>query len=144
MSAQDALLKTHPSALAILEGLTQGASMFLDPTGAQIGDMIQGEEGIAYADLDLNQCVDPKQFHDVVGGYQRFDVFDLKVTRERLGAEMAFEPRDDSVTAESPTENNQRTEAAADEKQHVQSPGLGLRRKTEFNVAHGVGGLRMM
>lgn len=38
--------------------------MFLDPTGAQIGEQIQGEEGIAYADLDLNDCVAPKQFHD--------------------------------------------------------------------------------
>ncbi|KAF2174050.1 hypothetical protein M409DRAFT_62217 [Zasmidium cellare ATCC 36951] len=86
---KDALTKTHPSALSTLQSLTQGASMFLDPTGAQVGDMVQGEEGIAYADLDLNQCVEPKQFHDVVGGYQRFDVFDLKVRRERLGAEKA-------------------------------------------------------
>jgi aliphatic nitrilase len=29
-------------------------------------------------------CVEPKQFHDVVGYYNRFDVFDLKVTRKRL------------------------------------------------------------
>ena len=26
----------------------------------------------------------PKQFHDVVGSYNRFDVFDLKVNRKRL------------------------------------------------------------
>lgn len=81
--------------------------MFLDPTGAQVGEQIQGEEGIAYANLDLNDCVAPKQFHDVVGGYQvrptsipqdnqlnnasqRFDIFDLKVSRSRMGPENAF------------------------------------------------------
>ena len=32
---------------------------------------------------------EPKQFHDVVGYYNRFDVFDLKVNRKRL-APIAF------------------------------------------------------
>ena len=32
----------------------------------------------------MSQCVEPKQFHDVVGYYNRFDVFELKVTRKRL------------------------------------------------------------
>ncbi|KAM3413947.1 hypothetical protein BST61_g10616 [Cercospora zeina] len=87
---RDAIVKVTPSAAETLDSLTQGASLFLDPTGAQVGEQVQGEEGIAYADLDLNDCVEPKQFHDVVGGYQRFDVFDLKVNRERLRAESAF------------------------------------------------------
>ncbi|PPJ59436.1 hypothetical protein CBER1_02432 [Cercospora berteroae] len=88
---RDEIVKFTPSAAETLDSLTQGASLFLDPTGAQVGEQVQGEEGIAYADLDLNECVEPKQFHDVVGGYQRFDVFDLKVNRERLGAESAFD-----------------------------------------------------
>jgi hypothetical protein len=29
-------------------------------------------------------CVEPKQFHDIAGYYNRFDVFELKVRRERL------------------------------------------------------------
>ena len=41
-------------------------------------------EGLLYQDIDIAQCVEPKQFHDVVGYYNRFDVFDLKVTRKRL------------------------------------------------------------
>ena len=41
--------------------------------------------------MDLNECVEPKQFHDVVGGgYQRYDVFDLNVTRVRQSAEFAL------------------------------------------------------
>jgi len=85
------IISHDPSAAETLETLTQGQSCFLDPTGAAIGDVVGGgEEGIAYADLDLAQCVEPKQFHDVVGGYQRFDVFDLKVDRRRAGVEGMF------------------------------------------------------
>ena len=40
-------------------------------------------EDILYAELDLEKCVEGKQYHDVVGGYQRLDVFDLKVDRTR-------------------------------------------------------------
>jgi len=39
--------------------------------------------------------VEPKQFHDTVGGYQRFDVFDVKVNRARRGPETAFEGRNE-------------------------------------------------
>lgn len=70
--------------------------MFLDPTGALIPgyvmgetgdrkkvDFLQHEAGILYADLDLDDCVEGKQYHDVVGGYQRLDVFQLTVDRSR-------------------------------------------------------------
>ncbi|SMY25426.1 unnamed protein product [Zymoseptoria tritici ST99CH_1A5] len=87
---RDTIIAHSPSAAETIDSLTQGASLFLDPTGAQVGDQVQGEEGIAYADLDLNACIEPKQFHDVVGGYQRFDIFDLRVTRERQGPANAF------------------------------------------------------
>ena len=81
----DAIVNAHPAAAKTLDTASQGASLFLDPTGAQVGDQVQAEEGIAYADLDLNACVEPKQIHDVVGSYQRFDIFDLRVNRSRLG-----------------------------------------------------------
>ncbi|KAI0006329.1 nitrilase [Xylariaceae sp. FL0662B] len=77
--------------------MPNGATMFLDPTGTllrgftvdpQSGareyvDFLREEEGIIYADMNLEDCVEGKQYHDVVGGYQRFDVFDLKVNRTR-------------------------------------------------------------
>ncbi|KAL6918250.1 hypothetical protein ACHAPO_010422 [Fusarium lateritium] len=75
----------------------RGATQFLDPTGAPmkgftidsetgeeaITELLQQEEGILYADLDIDQCIEGKQYHDVVGGYQRLDVFDVKVDRTR-------------------------------------------------------------
>ncbi|KAK5062824.1 hypothetical protein LTR84_004899 [Exophiala bonariae] len=53
-----------------------------DKTDGVISDETPHHE-IHYADLDLNQCVEGKQYHDVVGGYQRFDVFSLTVNRQR-------------------------------------------------------------
>jgi aliphatic nitrilase len=87
---RDMVIQHKPTAVETLDSLTQGQSCFLDPTGAQVGDSMQGEEGIAYAELDLADCVEPKQFHDTVGYYQRFDIFDLKVDRRRQGVEEMF------------------------------------------------------
>ena len=46
--------------------------------------LFRSEEGIVYADIDLDDCIVPKQFHDVVGYYNRFDVFTLQVNRAAL------------------------------------------------------------
>ena len=71
------------AAKEVLENASQAQTCFFGPDGIQVGDELCEEEGVAYATFDLKQCVEPKQLHDVVGGYQRFDVFDLKVTRKR-------------------------------------------------------------
>ena len=65
----------------ILERTPRGVSMFVGPNGEQIGKELRDEEGIIYADIDLSDCVEPKQFHDVVGYYNRFDIFKLEVDR---------------------------------------------------------------
>jgi nitrilase len=87
---RETVISHNPSAVETLDSLTQGQSCFLNPTGSQVGESIQGEEGIVYAELDLEDCVEPKQFHDTVGYYQRFDIFDLKVDRRRQGVEDMF------------------------------------------------------
>lgn len=78
-----------------LEHSQRGATMFLDPTGAPLQgfvmdgqtkkptDFLQSTEDILYCDMNVEDCVEGKQYHDVVGGYQRLDVFDLKVNRTR-------------------------------------------------------------
>ena len=58
--------------------------MVLGPSGEIISDTLSETEGLLYQEVDIAQCVEPKQFHDVVGYYNRFDVFDLKVNRKRL------------------------------------------------------------
>ena len=54
--------------------------MVIGPDGQAIGQS-RKEEGLLYAEVDLAACVEPKQFHDVVGYYNRFDVFHLEVDR---------------------------------------------------------------
>jgi nitrilase len=80
---RDFLVARDPSVAEIIDHTPRAATLFVDPTGAQVGDTLQNEEGIAYATFDLNKCIEPKQFHDVVGYYNRFDIFSLGVTRAR-------------------------------------------------------------
>lgn len=54
-------------------------SGFVGPNGACIGEPLIDDEGIAYAEIDLAKCIQPKQMHDILGHYNRFDIFDLRV-----------------------------------------------------------------
>ncbi|MFJ1210239.1 carbon-nitrogen hydrolase family protein [Burkholderia pyrrocinia] len=59
-------------------------SGFLGPDGRVIGEPLVDQEGIAYADIDLGRCIQPRQMHDIAGQYNRFDIFDLRVNRKPL------------------------------------------------------------
>jgi len=82
--AKKAAAAGDEAAVEVLDNATQASTQFFGPDGVQIGDELCETEGIAYAVVDLNKCIEGKQLHDVVGGYNRFDVFDLKVDRRRL------------------------------------------------------------
>ena len=82
-----------------------GVSSVINPYGKAIGGPLRDEEGIVYADVDLEVMIDAKTLHDVVGHYNRFDVLSLvyrrsspksihivdDVARETSKAEMASE-----------------------------------------------------
>ena len=53
----------------------------LGPDGTPVSETLRGGEGILYADIDVGMCVEPKQFHDIVGYYNRFDIFKLTIDR---------------------------------------------------------------
>jgi aliphatic nitrilase len=55
--------------------------MVLGPTGDLVSEVLSENEGIVYAEIDIADCIEPKQFHDVVGGYNRFDIFKLEIDR---------------------------------------------------------------
>ncbi len=76
-----AVAKGDKAIREIIERSPKSVSMVLDPTGSVMSEVISGEEGIVYAEIDTALSVEPKQFHDVVGYYNRFDIFDLKVDR---------------------------------------------------------------
>ncbi len=81
---RDFLMARDPSVVDVIDRTPRGVSFFVDPMGEPFGDSLQDDEGIAYAEIDLSRCVAPKQFHDVVGYDNRFDVFDRTVNRKRL------------------------------------------------------------
>ena len=73
-----------PDARARLERKSSAFSGVIGPDGRTVGAPLIDEEGIVYADIDLGRCIQPKQMHDIIGHYNRFDVFDLRVNRKPL------------------------------------------------------------
>jgi aliphatic nitrilase len=78
---REELLTLHADAGRLLDCSTRGVTMVTGPNGEIIGEPLCENEGILYVDLDLAICVEPKQVHDIVGYYNRFDVFKLTVDR---------------------------------------------------------------
>ncbi|MGW7112349.1 carbon-nitrogen hydrolase family protein [Streptomyces xanthophaeus] len=63
------------------------------PDGRPVTEPLIDTEGIVYAEIDLARCIQPKQMHDIVGHYNRFDVFQLHVdNRPQAPVTFATEP----------------------------------------------------
>lgn len=82
-ATKQAVAKDDKALMDIMERTPRSVSMIIGPDGSIIGDVISDEEGIVYADIDTALEVEPKQFHDVVGYYNRFDIYSLTVDRSR-------------------------------------------------------------
>lgn len=78
--------KSHPQSADLLQRTNSAFSGIIGPDGRTIGEELIDEEGIAYADIDLNTCIQPRQMHDITGHYNRFDIFQLQVNRRPLRA----------------------------------------------------------
>lgn len=59
-----------------------GGSSIIAPNGELLAGPLGHEEGILYADLDLERCVEEKLIHDLSGHYNRPDVYCLHVNEE--------------------------------------------------------------
>ncbi len=75
----EALKPDVPNVEELLTRKNSAFSGFIGPNGAVIGEPLIDEEGMVYADIDLEKCIQPKQMHDILGHYNRFDIFDLRV-----------------------------------------------------------------
>lgn len=75
----DALRPDVPNVDELLTRKNSAFSGFIGPNGAVIGEPLIDDEGMVYADIDLEKCIQPKQMHDILGHYNRFDIFDLRV-----------------------------------------------------------------
>lgn len=74
-----AMEDVRSDARAMLERKSSAWSGVIGPDGRTVGEPLIDEAGIVYADIDLNRCIQPKQMHDIVGHYNRFDIFKLEV-----------------------------------------------------------------
>ncbi|GAA4279752.1 carbon-nitrogen hydrolase family protein [Gaetbulibacter aestuarii] len=65
--------------------INSGNSMIVAPNGKVLSGPLEAEEGILYADIDLDDIIRAKRMFDVVGHYARPDVFDFNFkSRKKL------------------------------------------------------------
>jgi aliphatic nitrilase len=80
----ETISQAQPSARPLFDRTNYAFSGVIGPDGRVIGEPLIDDEGIVYADIDLSRCIQPRQNHDIIGHYNRFDIFDLKVNRRPL------------------------------------------------------------
>ena len=108
-SYRDGLAKGDSEAARILDNSPRGVSMIVNPMGQIIGDPMCEDEGILYADIDLADCVEPRQLQDVVGYYNRFDIFKLTVDRS-ANRPVTFEMNPETQAGHTPGVNPEKEE----------------------------------
>ncbi|MEN8192034.1 MAG: carbon-nitrogen hydrolase family protein [Bacteroidota bacterium] len=64
------------------EWINVGNSAIIAPNGEVLAGPLEAEEGILYADIDLQQIITAKRMFDVVGHYSRPDVFGFNVNKK--------------------------------------------------------------
>jgi len=99
-----------PESEAMLRRKNSAFSGVIGPDGRVVGEALIDDEGIVYADADLSRCLQPRQMHDIVGHYNRFDIFDLRVNRRPQQAAQFMNdvqeperPKDESPEEDLPT-----------------------------------------
>ena len=74
----DELKKIYPEGK---EWISTGNSCIINPSGKIISGPLDSEEGLIYADIDLQEIIAAKRVFDVVGHYARPDVFNFSVNK---------------------------------------------------------------
>ncbi|MCF2527314.1 carbon-nitrogen hydrolase family protein [Yinghuangia soli] len=97
----DAIAGDDAEVRAQLRRKRSALSGIFGPDGRPVTDPLVDDDGIVYAEIDLNRCIQPKQMHDILGHYNRFDIFDLRVdTTPR--SPVTFTPPGPSAYASAP------------------------------------------
>jgi nitrilase/aliphatic nitrilase len=63
----------------LLQAAPAPVSMVVGPNGELLADPLVGSEGMVVADIDIACSVEQKMVHDIVGHYNRFDIFHLEI-----------------------------------------------------------------
>lgn len=67
-----------------LKTVGKPSSMIVGPDGEPVVAPLVGEEGIVYADIDIEKEIALKGIHDIVGSYQRFDIFKVFINQNKF------------------------------------------------------------
>ena len=63
----------------LLRACPAPVSMIVGPNGELLGDPLVGSEGMVVAEIDIARSIEHKMAHDIVGHYNRFDIFHLEI-----------------------------------------------------------------
>ncbi|CAL9472423.1 Aliphatic nitrilase [Actinosynnema sp. ALI-1.44] len=80
----DAVAGDDPVARELLARPRSALSGIFGPDGRPVVQPLIDDEGVVYGEIDLARCIQPKQMHDIIGHYNRFDVFSLHVNGARV------------------------------------------------------------
>jgi aliphatic nitrilase len=75
----EAVTAAHPQCRGMFERKRCALSGIFGPDGRPLVPPLVDDEGIVYASVDLQRCIQQRQMHDITGYYNRFDVFELRV-----------------------------------------------------------------
>ena len=89
--------KIRPDARALLERKSSAYSGIIGPDGREVVPGLIDDEGIVYGEIDLGRCIQPKQMHDIIGHYNRFDVFNLTVNQVPQSPAIFAKPNSDAA-----------------------------------------------
>ena len=84
---------------------SSGGSSIIAPSGDMIAGPLSAKEEILYSEIDLNDIITEKMFHDFAGHYNRFDVFSFRVNN-------CIQP---AVKIDNPTHRNMEVEGDGNE-----------------------------
>lgn len=79
-------------AAEILRASPKPSSLIVAPDGSMLGEALTEREGLVLAEVDVSQLVELKQHHDMAGYYNRHDIFQVSVARERQSPLVGSEP----------------------------------------------------
>jgi nitrilase len=122
---QRAQMRERPASISVIYG----------PDGQPVCDPLIDAEGIVYGEIDLEREIEPKQFHDIVGHYNRFDIFSLHLNRRPIAPLAPSEPTEAETlpagaAAELPIASQPGGNAHEETRQPVDRPARGARART--------------
>jgi predicted amidohydrolase len=99
---RDDLVRDNEELRALLEATPVPTSLVVGPSGTPVTEpLMGGHEGMVYAEIDISQNIEHRLAHDITGGYQRFDLFHLRIDQTPytyVGVEFATRSGYDPLT----------------------------------------------